>query len=85
MGMADTRFGRNAPLPHTFGESPPGLYEPNPRVVSRELLARRDFVPAPTVNVLLAAWLQFMVHDWLSHGFNDRTRPPALLSGPAGR
>ena len=39
MGMADTRFGRNAPLAQTFGEKPPGLYEPNPRVISRELLA----------------------------------------------
>jgi hypothetical protein len=84
MGMAGTRLGRNAPLPQTFGESPPGLYEPNPRVVSRELLARRDFIPAPTVNVLLAAWLQFMVHDWLSHGFNDKARPPHCFPVPKG-
>jgi len=84
MGMAGTRFGRNAPLSQTFGESPPGLYEPNPRVVSRELLARREFIPAPTVNVLLASWLQFMVHDWLSHGFNDKTRPPHCFPVPSG-
>src|SRR5262245_5088916 len=36
MGMADTRFARNAPLSETFGETPPGLYEPNPRVISRK-------------------------------------------------
>jgi Animal haem peroxidase len=84
MGMAETRFGRNAPLPQTFGENPPGLYEPNPRLVSRELLARRQFIPAPTVNVLLAAWLQFMVHDWLSHGFNDKDRPPHCFPVPPG-
>jgi hypothetical protein len=84
MGMANARFGRNAPLPQTYGEQPPGLYEPNPRVVSRELLARRDFVPATTVNVLLAAWLQFMVHDWLSHGVNDAQSPPWRFPVPEG-
>ena len=84
MGMADARFGRNAPLPQTYGEQPPSLYDPNPRVVSRELLARRDFVPATTVNVLLAAWLQFMVHDWLSHGVNDTQSPPWRFPVPEG-
>jgi len=84
MGMADTRFGRNAPLAQTFGEKPPGLYEPNPRVISRELLARRTFVPADSINVLLPAWLQFMVHDWLSHGVNDTASPPHRFPVPAG-
>jgi Animal haem peroxidase len=84
MGMADTRLGRNAPLPQTFGENPPELYEPNPRLISRELLARGEFVPATTVNVLLAAWLQFMVHDWLSHGVNDKTSPPLRFPVPPG-
>ena len=84
MGMAATRFGRNAPLPQTFGEKPPGLYEPNPRVISRELLARRSFVPAERINILLPAWLQFMVHDWLSHGVNDTESPPHRFPIPAG-
>jgi len=84
MGMANARFGRNAPLPQTYGEQPPSLYEPNPRLVSRELLARRDFVPATTVNVLLPAWLQFMVHDWLSHGVNDKQSPPWRFPVPEG-
>ena len=53
MGSAETRFGRNAPLPLTFGEISPGIYEPNPRRISRDLLARREFVPATTLNVLL--------------------------------
>ena len=76
MGSAETRFGRNAPLPLTFGEISPGIYEPNPRRISRDLLARREFVPATTLNVLLPAWLQFMVHDWFSHGLNDTTAQP---------
>jgi heme peroxidase len=84
MGMAGTRFARNAPLPQTFGENPPDLYDPNPRVISRELLARGDFVPATTVNVLLGAWLQFMVHDWLSHGINDAVSPPLCFPVPQG-
>ena len=76
MGMAGARFGRNVPINETFGESLPNLLEPNPRRVSNELLARREFVPVPYLNVLVSAWLQFMVHDWLSHGENDQSRPP---------
>jgi hypothetical protein len=71
MGMANTRFGRNVPLDHTHPEVEPGLYEPNPRLVSVKLLARKEFIPAGHLNVLVPAWLQFMVHDWLSHGPND--------------
>ena len=81
--MTNARFGRNAPLAQTFGEQPPNLYEPNPRVISRELLARRAFVPAESVNLFLAAWLQFMVHDWLSHGVNDKQSPPLRFPVPA--
>ena len=33
---------------------------------------------------LLAAWLQFMVHDWLSHGLNDKEHP-RIASGAGGR
>ena len=76
MGMAGARFGRNVPINATFGEQMPRLMQPNPRDVSNKLLARRDFVPVPYLNVLVSAWLQFMVHDWLSHGENDTDRPP---------
>jgi hypothetical protein len=74
MGSAGTRFGRNVPIPETFGEPPETLLEPNPRLVSSKLLARKEFVPVPHLNLMVPAWLQFMVHDWLSHGAND----PAL-------
>jgi Animal haem peroxidase len=84
MGMAKTRFGRNAPLPLTSGEQPPELYTPNPRLISRDLLQRRHFIPAEKVNVLLAAWLQFMVHDWLSHGPGDPKSPPLRFPVPEG-
>src|SRR5262245_32389004 len=75
MGMAGARFGRNMPIAETYGEGPPGLYEPNPRLVSRKLLKREAFVPVPHLNVLVPAWLQFMVHDWLSHGPTSPDKP----------
>jgi hypothetical protein len=72
MGMANARFGRNAPIPDTFGEQPPGLYEPNPRLISERLLRRDIFIPVPHLNLMVSAWLQFMVHDWVSHGENEQ-------------
>jgi len=73
MGSAGARFGRNFPLENVFPDES-RLLTPNPRTVSRELLTRQAFQPATTLNLLAAAWLQFMVHDWLSHGKNDKDR-----------
>ncbi len=73
MGSANTRFGRNVPLENTAVDER-SLLSPNPRTISRALLTREQFIPAPTLNLLAAAWLQFMVHDWLSHGQNDKNR-----------
>lgn len=81
MGAA---FGRNmAPqyLPHL-------LDTPNPIIVSRELLYREHFIPATSLNVLAAAWIQFQVHDWVQHahyplGQNDI--PVALPAGTTWR
>jgi Animal haem peroxidase len=75
MGSIGTRFGRNVSLDQTFREPDPALLEPNPRTVSRELLTRRPFLPATTLNVLAAAWIQFEVHDWFSHGKNESENP----------
>ena len=47
---------------------------PNPREISNKLMARDEFIPVPYLNLLAAAWIQFMVHDWLGHGANDRDR-----------
>lgn len=74
MGQAGRRFGRNVPLADGFGEPQDRLMEPSPRLISNRLLAREEFVPVPHLNVLAAAWIQFMVHDWLSHGSNDTSR-----------
>ena len=74
MGQRTSRFGRNVPIKETYGEGDEALMTPNPRTVSRKLLARDEFIPATTLNVLAAAWLQFMVHDWFSHGPGDKNR-----------
>ena len=68
MGTIGSRFGRNVPLRYTYPEPPEAMLEPNPRLVSRRLLTRETFQPATTLNVLAAAWIQFEVHDWFSHG-----------------
>ena len=78
MGAAGMRFGRNVPLEETWPETEPRLLTPNPRTVSRELLTRDELIPATTLNVFAAAWLQFEVHDWFSHGPSDRNEPHEL-------
>jgi hypothetical protein len=62
-------FGRNQPLWGMPSRDPEDLATPSPRVVSDRLLARNGrFRPVPFLNLLAASWLQFMVHDWMSHG-----------------
>ncbi|MGH2613928.1 MAG: peroxidase family protein [Thermomicrobiales bacterium] len=68
MGSIETRFGRNVPLSYTAQEPDAALLSPSPRTVSRELMTRHEFRPAETLNVFTAAWIQFMVRDWFSHG-----------------
>jgi hypothetical protein len=83
MGAANTRFGRNVPNEFTFPDPEPQIYSPNPRVVSRELLTRASFVPATSLNMLAAAWIQFMTRDWFSHGSGDKNNPWQIAL-PAG-
>jgi hypothetical protein len=61
------RFGRNVPLASAYPVESL-LLSPSPREVSRMLLARRKFLPAETLNLLAAAWIQFQTHDWFNHG-----------------
>jgi len=71
MGAAGTRFGRNVPLDAAWPEKEPALLEPSPREVSRRLMTRDEFIPARTLNLLAAAWIQFQTHDWFDHGQAD--------------
>jgi hypothetical protein len=76
MGAVGATFGRNLPpdyRPDTFDE-------PNPVTVSDQLLKRERFLPAESLNLLAAAWIQFQVHDWVHHaryslGMQDVTVP----------
>lgn len=79
MGMAETRFGRNVPVERT---RPYNILDPSPREISRALMTRHDFIPATTLNLLAAAWIQFMIHDWFSHGPNERENPHILPLAP---
>jgi hypothetical protein len=63
MGRVGSAFGRNMRPQYL-----PGLLDtPNPATVSRELLHREHFIPATSLNILAAAWIQFQVHDWVAH------------------
>ena len=74
MGSVGTRFGRNVPIDRTHPDNE-RLMQPTPRTVSRELLRRQTFIPAESLNLLAAAWIQFMLRDWLSHGKSPKDDP----------
>ncbi|MFO1205113.1 MAG: peroxidase family protein [Burkholderiales bacterium] len=70
MGCRGSRFGRNVPREITAPDRA-RLYTPDPLLVSQKLLAREKFVPANSLNLLAAAWIQFQVHDWFAHENED--------------
>jgi len=74
-GAAGTRFGQNVKIEATWPDMK-NLMTPNPRALSLELLTRVDgkMKEVPFLNLLAASWIQFMVHDWVSHGDNDNTQ-----------
>ena len=65
MGMEGTRFGRNVPLADAYPDEQT-LLTPNPCLLSRRLMTREEFKPATIVNLLVAAWIQFENHDWMT-------------------
>jgi hypothetical protein len=83
MGAVGATFGRNLQPKYR-----PDLFdEPNPVTVSQQLLFRKSFLPARSLNLLAAAWIQFQVHDWVNHarhplGVNDVKVPlPPGMTG----
>lgn len=83
-GSVMRRFGRNVNLDAAHGETEADtLLSPNPRDVSNSLMARGEFKPATSVNAIAAAWIQFMVHDWVDHGPNP-VDDPIEFSLPPG-
>jgi Animal haem peroxidase/Catalase len=63
MGSVGSAFGRNL-RPDLRSDL---FDEPSPITVSQQLLYRDTFRPARSLNLLAAAWIQFQVHDWVSH------------------
>ena len=68
-GAAGTRFPRNVTNDSIRPETGDTLMTPNPREVSRALLARgREMKEDPFLNLLAASWINFQNHDWVHHG-----------------
>jgi tetratricopeptide (TPR) repeat protein len=94
-GAAGTRFLRNVEPASIRPETGDTLLTPNPRVISRELLARpigADGKPVmqevPFLNLLAASWIQFMNSDWITHGemlYADTIDVPLPEDDPARR
>jgi hypothetical protein len=68
-GAAGVRFPRNVRRAAGWPESEPRLLSPNPAQISHVLLTRgpSGMKEVPFLNMLAASWIQFMVHDWVSH------------------
>jgi len=75
MGMSGSRFGRNVPLSSVTPVTTDNVLDPNPREVSRRLMTRDRLDAVEGANSLVAAWLQFMIHDWFSHGTSPQDDP----------
>jgi hypothetical protein len=79
-GAAGVRFPRNVLRARTYQD--PRLQEPNPARISKELFTRvNGMQEVPFLNLLAGAWIQFMVHDWVSH----RTASLPRGEGPRSR
>ena len=67
MGCTGMRLGRNFPRQLTPMPTEEELWNPNPRMLGDRFMARKTFIPATTLNLLAAAWIQFQTHDWFFH------------------
>lgn len=76
MGCAGIRFGRNFSRKATQKPSEQDLWAPNPRIVSERFMKRDKFIPATSLNLLAAAWIQFQIHDWFNHELVSRLVHP---------
>jgi hypothetical protein len=82
VGAANVAFGRNVPPEFIDLDAKEKLQTPNPKAISQEFFTRGEFKPIPFLNMLSASWIQFMVHDWLSHGKNIEKNPYSVEGPP---
>lgn len=93
VGAAFTRFFRNVGddvgLECTRPRANPGMEPVSVRELSRAMLAPRGpRTEVPFLNLWAAAWIQFMIHDWVSHGSPDHdavARVPLVPDDPMRR
>lgn len=81
VGAAGVAFGRNVPHEFVTKGKARRIMTPDPHLVSEVLHSRDEFKEVPFLNMLAASWIQFMNHDWLSHGKNDEKSRPYLVGG----
>lgn len=74
-GAAGVAFGRNVPPQFIDKDANRKIMSPDPSRVSEVFFTRDEFKPVPFLNMLAAAWIQFMNHDWLTHGKNEVEKP----------
>jgi hypothetical protein len=69
MGCSGMRFGRNFQRADTPKPTEKELWNPNPRMLSERFMTRKpgEFIPATSLNLLAASWIQFQTHDWFVH------------------
>ncbi|KAH7397781.1 heme peroxidase [Cadophora sp. MPI-SDFR-AT-0126] len=90
MGCAGQRFGRNFSRQYCQKPTEEEIWTPNPRLVSERFMARKPggFIPATSLNLLAAAWIQFQTHDWFNHENNEEKFNIPLPAGdkwPGGK
>ena len=85
VGAAGVAFGRNVAPEYIDSKASQKLMTPNPALVSDTFFKRDEFKPVPDdfLNMLAAVWIQFMNHDWLTHGPNLKENPYVVV-GPDG-
>lgn len=74
-GAAGVAFGRNVSPEFIDQKAEQKLMTPDPAAVAKEFFTRDEFKPVPFLNMLAAVWIQFMNHDWLTHGRNMDENP----------
>lgn len=83
MGCAGMRFGRNFSRTTTPKPTEEELWNPNPRMLSEKFMTRKPggFIPATSLNLLAAAWIQFQTHDWFNHESSEESFDIPLPEG----
>jgi hypothetical protein len=81
MGAIGATFGRN--LKPDYRRE---LFDkPNPVSVSDQLLTREHFLPARSLSLHAAAWIQFQVHDWVNHARLPLGKNDVVVPMPEGK